>query len=172
MRLSAATPASERGLAFRWRMAQPIALALSVAMGLLSGWMFGQSNLSLAWMLFLFGFIWVLMFSLALGMWISYRTRLVRGDWRAALHVGFASTFPLATVYFAAVALLTFAIPLVAVPVPSGAKVLSRPDFLRHFPVMYACSLIVGVLSGPVFALWSPWRGTAVDRKLPNVDNG
>jgi len=141
--------------AFRWRLAQPIAILVAAGLGVFSGWSFHGDNLAFAWMMFLFGFVWVLMLSVALGMWIAYRARVRRGDWRAGLHVGFASAFPLATVYLGLVALLTWSIPLTNVAVGAG-HALSRPDHLRHFPVLYACSLLVGVLSGPLFAAWSP----------------
>ncbi|HNP69943.1 MAG TPA: hypothetical protein PLO33_00580 [Kouleothrix sp.] len=144
--------------AFRWRLAQPLALALSAGLGYLGGASFSSRNLGFAWMMFLFGFIWVLIISVALGLWLAYRVRLARGDWRAALHIGFASAFPPATVYLAMVALLTARIPLTTITFASGQHALARPDFTQHFPILFACSLLVGLLSGPLFAAWSPWR--------------
>ncbi len=145
--------------AFRWRLEQPLAILLAAGLGILSGWAFGNgSNLGFAWMLFLFGFVWVLIISVALGMWLAVRSHLARGDWRAALHIGFASVFPTTTVYMVMVVLMTAAIPLVNITFPNGAHALARPDFLRHFPVLYFCSLIAGLMSGPLFALWSPWK--------------
>lgn len=143
--------------AFRWRLAQPLALALCGVLGAFSGAAFGRGSLGFAWMLFLFGFVWVLMISVALGMWLAVRARLARADWRAGLHIGFASSFPPATVYMAAVALLTAHIPLGDVVFPNGAHALSRPDIVLHFPILYCCSLAVSLLSGPLFAAWSPW---------------
>ncbi len=154
----------ERPIAFRWQLAQPLALLASAALGAYSGWTFRYGNLSLAWLLFIFGFVWVLLISTGLGLWLSFRSRLARGDWRAGLHIGFASAFPLATLYLAAVALLTAPIALVSVPLAGGGQALARPDYLRHFPVLYFCSLVVGLLSGPLFAAWSPWRAGAGER--------
>jgi hypothetical protein len=152
-------PPIAQPVAFRWRLVQPLVLALSAGLGLFSGSSFGRGNLGFAWMAFLFGFAWVLMLSVALGMWLAYRAQLARGDWRAGLHIGFASALPLATVYLACVAALTRSIPLASVQFASGGHALARPDFLRHFPILYCCSLLVGMLSGPLFAAWSPWRG-------------
>ena len=137
--------------AFRWRLAQPLALALSGALGAASGAAFGRGSLGFAWMLFLFGFVWVLMISVALGIWLAVRARLARADWRAGLHIGLASAFPPATVYMVVVALLTAHIPLGNVVFPNGAHALSRPD------ILYCCTLVVSLLSGPLFAVWSPW---------------
>ncbi|KPV49196.1 hypothetical protein SE17_33985 [Kouleothrix aurantiaca] len=138
--------------AFRWRLAQPLALALSGALGAISGVAFGRGSLGFAWMMFLFGFVWVLIISVALGMWLAVRARLARADWRAGLHIGLASAFPPATVYMAVVALLTAHIPLTNVVFPNGGHALSRPDIALHFPILYCCSLIVSLLSGPLFA--------------------
>lgn len=157
MQLVSQHPAGARRVAFRWHVAQPLALAACVALGLASGWAFAHGGLDFAWILFLFGFIWVLLISTGLGLWLCYRAKLARGDWRGGLHIGFASAFPLATVYLAAIALLTAGIPLVSVALPGGGHALARPDYLRHFPILYCCSLVVGALSGPLFAAWSPW---------------
>lgn len=164
MQLASTQRKSARGVAFDWQLAQPLALLVSAALGTYSGWTFRYGNLSLAWLLFLFGFVWVLLLSAGLGLWLAVRSRLVRGDWRGGLHIGFASAFPLATLYLLAVALLTAPIALVTVDLPGGGHALARPDYFQHFPILYCCSLVVSFLSGPLFAAGSPWRASVGER--------
>lgn len=149
-------PHRSQQAAFRWTIAQPIAIGACALLGAFSGWMFSRDNLPFAWIMFLFGFVWVLIISLLLGLILAYRTRLARADWRAALHIGFASAFPTATAYLALMALLTWRIELMVVDLPTGGQALSRPDLLRHAPVLYLCSLVVGLISGPLYAAASP----------------
>jgi hypothetical protein len=165
--------AGRRVSPFSWSRAQPLAIALAAGFGVFSGWMFGQGPLPLAWMLFLFGFVWVLMMSLGLSMWLAYRTRPARSDWRAVFHIGFASAFPLATMYFASVAALTWTINLTIITFPNGGRALSRPDYLHHFPMLYACSLFIALLSGPLFVRMLPEipRRARDARQLPAADH-
>lgn len=142
--------------AFRWWLVQPLAIGLCALLGAFSGWLFTRDNLPFAWIMFLFGFVWVLIISLLLGLILAYRTRLGRADWRAALHIGLASAFPPATAYLALTALLTWPIKLAQIDLPGGGQALSRPDLLRHAPVLYLCSLVVGMISGPLYAASSP----------------
>jgi hypothetical protein len=142
--------------AFRWTLAQPAAIGVCALLGAFSGWLFSRDNLPFAWIMFLFGFVWVLIISLLLGLILAYRVRLVRADWRAALHIGLASAFPTATAYLALMALLTWPIKLALIELPTGGQALSRPDLLRHAPVLYLCSLVVGLISGPLYAAASP----------------
>lgn len=159
-----------RPRAFGWTLAQPVAIGICALLGAFSGWMFSRDNLAFAWILFLFGFIWVLIMSLLLGMRLAYQSRLARGEWRAALHIGFASAFPLATAYLALVALLTLPIELRSVPLAQGGQALSRPDLLLHAPVLYLCSLLVGTISGPLYALASPLRRETAARAVAEVE--
>jgi hypothetical protein len=147
---------SKRHRAFGWYRVQPVAIAGSALLGAFNGWLFRYGDLSFAWIMFMFDFVWVLIWSLFLGLWLSYHAHIARGDWRASLHVGFASVFPLTTAYLLLVFAFTWRVPLAYVEVEGVGQVLSRPDFLRHIPVFYTASLIVGTISGPLYARGVP----------------
>lgn len=160
-------PATPSRRAFRWHLRQPLAIGGCAALGAWSGWTFRYGDLAFAWLLFLFGFVWVLIVSMLLGLSLAFGARTARGEWRAALHVGFASAFPTATAYLAFAALLTLPIELRPVALPNGQEILSRPDWLRHAPVLYGCSLIVGAFSGPLWVRLSPFRPAQTRSSTP-----
>lgn len=142
---------------YDWHLSQPLILIVAASYGLISGRLFHGSNLPLAWTVFIFGYITMLVLELGLAFFLCYRTRLRRGDYRGGLHLGLASAFSITTMFLGAVALTTFGLPDGQVMF-RGTLMRLRPDLVRQVPVLYACSLLIGLLSGPLYARTSPLR--------------
>lgn len=145
-------------IAFDWYAPQPGVILLSLLLGLFSGWLFRFGSLPVAWLLFIFAFVWVLIMGLALAMWLAWRVRPGRGQWRVALHLGFSSVFPPTTTYLLGVLLMTLSMPLTIVTLADGKRVLSRPDYIPTYAMLYACAAIVGAFIVPLYVQGTPPR--------------
>lgn len=143
--------------AFDWYLAQPIMVIAAGVYGLIAGRMFHSGNLPLAWTAFIFGYVAVLTMELGLAFFLCYRSRLRRGDYRGGFHIGLASAFSLTTVFLGGIALTTLGLESGTVYF-NGTVLRTRPDLLYQMPIFYGCSLLVGLISGPLYALTSPLR--------------
>ncbi|MBA3946668.1 MAG: hypothetical protein H0X37_19155 [Herpetosiphonaceae bacterium] len=146
-----------RSPVYDWHLAQPILLFIAAGYGFVAGWLFHGKNLPLAWTMFIFGYVAVLTFEMGLALFLCYRTRLRRGDYRGGFHIGLASAFSLTTIFLGAVAVASRGIADGHV-LFNGTPLLTHPNLLHQVPVLYSASLIVGLITGPLYAHTSPLR--------------
>lgn len=142
-----------------WRLSPAllVAMAVSVVLGLIGGsaYLWAPER---AGSLFMAMFLWTLLSATGTALARCVIERVRRGELKRGLLIGFEMSFPLTTCYLVTVALVSAGAPVeAAVP---GADVLTamRPDVLAVAPICYAATLVVALITGPLYALTSPFQ--------------
>jgi hypothetical protein len=150
---------------WRFSPAIPVAVAVSVVLGLIGGAAFVWGTPQRAWNAFFATFFWMLISVAGTSLVRCMRERVRRGEWRRGLRISCEMGFPLTTAYLATVALVSAAAGPAMVPLADGSTVPSRPDMLVVAPVCFAFTMVVILLTGPLYAFTSPFRRATGDRR-------
>lgn len=116
-----------------------VALAVSAALGSVSGAAFRLTSPGQAWNIFIATFLWTLIAAAGTTIGRFAVERVRRGNWRRGLWLANVQSFPLTTVFLLVAAGLGGALSLSVVP------------------VLYGCTLILALIMAALGVLTSPY---------------
>lgn len=116
-----------------------IPLGVSAVLGVAGGMAFRWAGPEQAWNILTAAFLWTLIAAAGttIGRFAGERVR--RGNWRHGMRLALTQSFPLTTVFVLAAAV-------------AGAR-----GLFAAVPVLYGCTLVVGLSVGALGVLTSPW---------------
>jgi hypothetical protein len=120
-----------------------IALAVSVALGLVGGSAFYWAAPQRAWEVFTAAFLWTLIASAGTTIGRFFGERVRRGNWRHGLWLAAAQSFPLTT---------AFLLAATGVATLSGSWIA-----IEAAPICFAGTLAVAIVTGPLGVMTSPF---------------